>query len=92
MDWDRMLQALADRNIRSIMIEGGASIINDLLRRPNLIDSVIVTIAPTYLGKEGVQVAPVAAIVNGQRQNVATLQQVQWCRFGQDIVLGGRLR
>ncbi|KAI5256331.1 hypothetical protein E4T42_01576 [Aureobasidium subglaciale] len=52
MAWLDMLQAVKDRGVESIMIEGGGVIINSLLAADNadLIDSVIVTIAPTWLG------------------------------------------
>lgn len=92
MDWESILEGLLNRGVRSVMIEGGATVINELLKRPGLVDAVIVTIAPTFLGREGVQVAPAAAFVGGQRANVASLQEPVWCQFGQDMVLCGRLR
>lgn len=92
MDWKLVLEALLDRGIRSVMVEGGASVINELLQRPDLVDSVIVTIAPTFLGKEGVQVAPPAIAVGGEPVNAVSLQEVAWCQFGQDMVLCGQLQ
>ncbi|KNG44811.1 5-amino-6-(5-phosphoribosylamino)uracil reductase [Stemphylium lycopersici] len=56
--WHMILDALWERNIQSVMIEGGGFVINDLLGPGpaySLVDSVIVTIAPTWLGKGGVQ-------------------------------------
>ena len=73
------------------MIEGGATIINDLLARPDLVDSVVVTIAPTWLGQGGVSVSPQAKTENNERVNAARLKDTVWRQFGADVVLCGRL-
>lgn len=64
-DWNLLLKTLKSKlNIKSLMIEGGASIINDLLITKNnltklsIINSLIITIGPVYLGKNGVSVHP----------------------------------
>lgn len=36
------------------MVEGGAQIIDSFLAEPNLVDVVIVTIAPVFVGRDGV--------------------------------------
>ena len=92
IDLKLLLEGLGHRGIGSVMIEGGASVINELLRRPDLVDSAIITIAPTFLGSAGVQVAPPTAMIDGQRQNAADLKGVAYCQFGQDMVLCGRLQ
>lgn len=89
--WRDILEEMADRGIKSIMIEGGATVINALLQRPSLVDSVIITIAPTFLGKDGVQVSPAVATPGDEPQNAANLEDVQYCQFGRDMVLCGRL-
>ena len=90
VEWEKILTAMWDTGIRSVMIEGGATVINDLLRARNqhLITSVIVTIAPTYLGSGGVVVAPPRSISN---ENEARLSGVTWIPFGQDVVMAGHL-
>jgi 2,5-diamino-6-(ribosylamino)-4(3H)-pyrimidinone 5'-phosphate reductase len=90
VEWEKILKAMSDTGIRSVMIEGGATVINDLLRTRNqhLVTSVIVTIAPTYLGSGGVVVAPPRAV---QDQNEARLGELTWIPFGQDVVMAGRL-
>ncbi|KAI5206778.1 putative riboflavin biosynthesis protein Rib7 [Aureobasidium subglaciale] len=52
--WLDMLRAVKDKGVESIMIEGGGVIINSLLSADNaeLIDSVIVTIAPTWIVRD----------------------------------------
>jgi riboflavin biosynthesis pyrimidine reductase len=49
-----MLLALRKNGIRSLMVEGGARIIDSFLATPALVDNVIVTVAPTFVGKQGV--------------------------------------
>jgi 2,5-diamino-6-(ribosylamino)-4(3H)-pyrimidinone 5'-phosphate reductase len=90
VEWEKILNAMWDTGIRSVMIEGGATVINDLLRARNqhLVTSVIVTIAPTYLGSGGVVVAPPRSL---QDENEARLSGVTWIPFGQDVVMAGRL-
>lgn len=89
--WDEVLQHLAALNIESVMIEGGGSVINSLLatkKDTDLIDSVIVTIAPTWLGQGGVLVNP----PRGAEGLPSTrLVDTQWKQFGKDVVLCGRI-
>jgi 2,5-diamino-6-(ribosylamino)-4(3H)-pyrimidinone 5'-phosphate reductase len=88
--WHIVLDALKQRGIQSVMIEGGGFVINDLLGPGpaySLIDSIIVTIAPTWLGKGGVQVCPDGG---SERLPMTRLQEVKWVPLGEDVVLCGR--
>ncbi|KXJ92243.1 dihydrofolate reductase-like domain-containing protein [Microdochium bolleyi] len=102
LDWDLILAAIQAEGLRSVMIEGGGAVINSLLlvsrggssRRNHLIDSVIVTIAPTWLGKGSVVVSPdqerdreTGAPLAGPR-----LAGVRWIPLGEDVVLCGRIQ
>jgi 2,5-diamino-6-(ribosylamino)-4(3H)-pyrimidinone 5'-phosphate reductase len=91
VQWREVLDVLANEGIRSVMIEGGGGIINDLLVVENfeLVDSVIVTIAPVWLGKGGVQVCPDPRMEKGQRVPVGRLKDVMWVPLGEDVVLCG---
>ncbi|KAK3716523.1 2,5-diamino-6-(ribosylamino)-4(3H)-pyrimidinone 5'-phosphate reductase [Vermiconidia calcicola] len=91
IEWHSILKALSQKGIQSVMIEGGATIINDLLSKPNLVDSVIVTIAPTWLGQGGVAVSPIGKVRDGERVNAASLHGTVWRQFGHDAVLFGSL-
>ncbi|KAL3707104.1 2,5-diamino-6-(ribosylamino)-4(3H)-pyrimidinone 5'-phosphate reductase [Talaromyces marneffei ATCC 18224] len=96
-DWNVILNVLATKeNIKSIMIEGGGSIINSLLseqRYSALIDSVIVTIAPTWLGQGGVVVSPQRRVDSyGCAIPASRLTDVKWHPFGEDVVLCGRIK
>ncbi|TVY87439.1 2,5-diamino-6-ribosylamino-4(3H)-pyrimidinone 5'-phosphate reductase [Lachnellula willkommii] len=86
VDWEAILSALGATGVRSVMIEGGAAVINDLLRQRNQhwIDSIIVTIAPTYLGEGGVHVAPFR---NQTNHKEFELSNVKWLDYGNDIVM-----
>lgn len=92
--WDDVLASVASNGLHSIMIEGGGSIINTLLAPENshLVDSVIVTIAPTWLGRGGVVVSPNRVYdSNHQATAAARLSDVKWQPLGDDVVLCGRL-
>ncbi|KAI0100603.1 dihydrofolate reductase-like domain-containing protein [Nemania sp. FL0031] len=89
-DWRAILSAVRQEGLRSIMIEGGGDIINSLLsENASLVDSVIVTIAPIWLGKGGVTVSPVRTL--GADRPVARLSNTTWIPLGDDVVLCGRI-
>ena len=92
--WEAILKALAAEGIRSVMVEGGGTIINELLQPENakLVSSVIVTVAPTYLGTGGVVVCPSGNVdSSGRPKPVARFHQVKWQPLGEDVVMCGRL-
>ncbi|KAF2151721.1 putative riboflavin biosynthesis protein Rib7 [Myriangium duriaei CBS 260.36] len=95
IDWNELLAELWRRGVKSIMIEGGGTVINSLLssKCAGLVDSVIVTIAPTWLGPGGVVVSPPrAGVVANQQLPVARLQRPRWHQLGDDVVLCGVLK
>jgi 2,5-diamino-6-(ribosylamino)-4(3H)-pyrimidinone 5'-phosphate reductase len=49
-----MLSALHQEGVQSLMVEGGARVINSFLRHPHLVQRVIVTVAPVFVGGGGV--------------------------------------
>ena len=92
--WEAILKALAAEGVKSVMIEGGGRVINDLLQPENarLINSVIVTIAPTYLGKGGIGVSPNPRHdLAGRPQAAIKFQDVKWQPLGEDVVMCGKL-
>ncbi|KAF3050376.1 2,5-diamino-6-(ribosylamino)-4(3H)-pyrimidinone 5'-phosphate reductase [Didymella keratinophila] len=91
MSWEYILDKLKRRNIESVMIEGGGAVINDLLAPNNVgfVDTVIVTIAPVWLGKGGVQVCPSEREEDGNKVPVARLKDAKWVPLGDDVVLCG---
>lgn len=90
--WADVLALLRAEGLRSVMVEGGGAVINSLLEAENLplVDSVIVTIAPTWLGKGGVVVSPDRPEGEGGTAPAVRLGGVRWCPLGEDVVLCGR--
>ncbi|KAJ6789302.1 hypothetical protein PWT90_01042 [Aphanocladium album] len=95
-DWRDVFTRLADsEGLASVMVEGGGQIINSLLDPAyhDAVDSVIVTIAPTWLGQGGVVVSPERVHdQSGTPTAAARLCDVSWHPFGDDIVLCGKLQ
>ncbi|KAF2665226.1 riboflavin biosynthesis protein RibD domain-containing protein [Microthyrium microscopicum] len=91
--WEKVFNALEHEGIKSVMIEGGGRVINSLLKPENkaLVDCVIVTIAPTWLGTGGVVVSPDRQFHNGQVLPAPRLRDTIWHPLGEDVVLCGRL-
>lgn len=94
--WSKILHMLSGRGIRSVMVEGGAGVISSLLRSHNLslIDSVILTIAPTWLGEGSLVVSPPQREGDGDgvRAPAVRLKETTWHQFGEDVVMCGRIK
>jgi 2,5-diamino-6-(ribosylamino)-4(3H)-pyrimidinone 5'-phosphate reductase len=92
--WDDIFAVLHQQGIHSVMVEGGGAVINSLLGAENhpLIDSVIVTIAPTWLGQGGVVVSPDRRWEGVTPVPAARLKETTWIPLGEDVVLCGRLQ
>ncbi|MCJ1332652.1 2,5-diamino-6-(ribosylamino)-4(3H)-pyrimidinone 5'-phosphate reductase [Thelotrema lepadinum] len=94
LSWESIFRALAESGIRSVMVEGGATIINELLRPENvrLVSNAIVTVAPTYFGTGGVSVCPPRRIDSqGNPLPAVRFRDVRWQGLGEDVVMCGRL-
>lgn len=96
LTWDSIFGLLWEEGINSVMVEGGATVINDLLLLANegldVVDSVIVTIAPVWLGAGGVTVAPERPVdAHMRRVPGPRLTDVMWSQMGDDMVLCGRI-
>ncbi|NKB16324.1 MAG: RibD family protein [Sphingomonadales bacterium] len=93
-DWAGIFGILHSEGIKSVMVEGGGCVLGDLLKpqHARLVDSVIITIAPTFLGKGGVQVCPDPRF-DAQGQPIATrLREVKWQPMGQeDVIMCGKI-
>lgn len=93
-DWQAILAAIRAEGLQSVMIEGGGAVINSLLSTKNcgLLDSVIVTLAPTWLGKGSVTVSPPRQTdaANSPIPS-ARLTGVTWIPLGEDVVVCGKI-
>lgn len=96
LTWDNIFGVLWEEGINSVMVEGGATVINDLLLLANegldVVDSVIVTVAPVWLGAGAVTVAPERPVdAHMRRVPGPRLTDVLWTQMGDDMVLCGRI-
>ncbi|KZF20001.1 bacterial bifunctional deaminase-reductase [Xylona heveae TC161] len=94
LDWQSLLDTLAQQDVYSLMVEGGGTVINDLLhpRNAQLVNSVIITIAPTYLGQGGVVVSPERKLDSqGKPTNAVRFKEVKWQPLGADVIMCGRV-
>jgi len=86
-----VLTILHEKGIRSVMIEGGATIINTLLQNhQDLVDSIIITYAPVYLGQGGVTVCPIKNFPDDA--HAARFQDITWMQLERDAVMCGKLK
>jgi 2,5-diamino-6-(ribosylamino)-4(3H)-pyrimidinone 5'-phosphate reductase len=90
-DFHHVLRILHEQGIRSVMIEGGGAVINSLLSEEycSLIDSVIITYAPVFLGDGGIAVSPLKSKTD---EAVAKLEYVTWNPLEQDIVMCAKVQ
>jgi 2,5-diamino-6-(ribosylamino)-4(3H)-pyrimidinone 5'-phosphate reductase len=83
--WHTVFSCLRENSIKSVMVEGGAAIINSLLdstKTESLVDSVIVTIGPVFLGHNGVEVSPSSRV---------DLKEVTWWQGTRDSVVAAKI-
>ena len=93
--WTSIFCALGQEGIRSIMVEGGAIVINELMRpdHTDIINSVVITMAPTYLGVGGVAVRPNGKFdKSGKPVPAIRFKNVKWQGLGEDVVMCGRTK
>ena len=69
-------------------------VINDLLQSENIgfINSIVVTVAPTYFGKGGVGISPIPKHDHtGRPQPVLRFGEPRWLPMGEDAVVCGKV-
>ena len=79
-----LLTQLHQAKIRSLMVEGGSTLLRSFLDA-GLADFVVITIAPRILGQRGS-----APILSGQRDTVIALEDMWQIEVDKNIVIGGR--
>jgi riboflavin-specific deaminase-like protein len=94
-NWEGVFQVLLREGIKSVMIEGGGLVLSELLRQryTTSVDSIIMTMAPTFLGSMGVQVTPESEFDNSHIPLQKRLTGVTWQPMGTigDAVMCGKL-
>lgn len=93
--WEAILKALVAEGIKSVMIEGGGTIINELFHQHNahFISSTIITKSPVYFGQGSLIVSPPPkSDETGKPQPVIRFKDVRWQPLGDDVVMCGRIQ
>lgn len=98
------LRLLKHRGINSVMIEGGQRVISSMLTGRHtdgspLVDALIITVAPSLIGSDGVgvlqqgrKVRPRPAFTsNSDATQLPGLKHIQSEQFGSDTVIACRL-
>lgn len=82
--WPDILSTLYARGVRSLMIEGGATVINEVLANRTA-DVIIITIAPVFIGRDGVGIGPIL-------QESGWLHDVRTLSVAHDMIIAGRMK
>jgi len=83
VDLPNLLHELGKRNIRSVLVEGGAKIINSFLEK-RLFDQLMVVIAPKILGR-GMSYIDISTPIRAN--NLISFSSFKYFRSGDDIIL-----
>jgi riboflavin biosynthesis pyrimidine reductase len=83
-----LLHALSAAGVRRLMVEGGARVIAAFLAS-RLVDQVILTIAPRYLGGYHITQAE-KTTTSGLQSAFPRLSQVAYERLGDDLIVWGK--
>ncbi|KAI4521207.1 bacterial bifunctional deaminase-reductase [Schizophyllum commune Loenen D] len=69
-----LLKTLHERGVHSLMVEGGASVIRSFLdaSQGGVVDTIIVTVAPTFVGEDGVGYGVKLGESGGKFKHVST--------------------
>jgi len=88
IDLKRLLEELASRGVKSVLVEGGREIITSLIAE-RLVDRLVVVIAPKIIGK-GVEA--IGDLRIEKLRDAMTFSSLRIRRLGKDIVFDGELR
>jgi len=87
VDLERLLKVLGERQITSVLVEGGSSLLGSLFDC-GLIDKVMAFVAPLIIGGDGAK----TAVGGGGVERVAAAlrcERVKVERFGDDVLISG---
>jgi diaminohydroxyphosphoribosylaminopyrimidine deaminase/5-amino-6-(5-phosphoribosylamino)uracil reductase len=89
VDLHRLMQALGERKITSLLLEGGSGVYTEFLKA-GLVDQVYLFQAPLVVGRDGIswtQAMGVQRVHEGKR-----LEDVRYSSFGDNMLIEGYLR
>lgn len=87
VDLEKLLRVLGEREITSVMVEGGGILLGSLFDR-GLVDKVVAFIAPIIIGGAGARTAVVGDGVSQVAESFR-LERVKVGRLGDDIMVSG---
>jgi len=87
IDLQHLLKTLGQRGISSVLVEGGAEVITSLLRL-NLVDKLVIIVAPKIMGK-GIEA--VGELNTGEVSKTLKLSFQKVYRMGEDLIIEARL-
>jgi len=87
IDLKHLLRALGERNISSLLVEGGAKVITSFLRQ-KLVDKLVVAIAPKIMGR-GIDAVGELNITQISQALKLNFQKVS--RVGEDVIIEARI-
>lgn len=85
-----LLRVLAQRGVRSLMVEGGAQVITRFLAG-RLVDQAVITLAPFFAGGLSAVESPLAQPGGERIPALPRLDPLEFTRMGVDLVVWGRL-
>jgi diaminohydroxyphosphoribosylaminopyrimidine deaminase/5-amino-6-(5-phosphoribosylamino)uracil reductase len=85
IDLKWVLKFLGEKEITSVLIEGGGAVIGDALER-NLVNKMMIYTAPKIMG-EGLP--SVRGLVPRNLKNVVHLKEMSFDKIGEDILIQG---
>ncbi|OBT62726.1 hypothetical protein VE03_07117 [Pseudogymnoascus sp. 23342-1-I1] len=84
--WGDLMEVLAGRGVGSVLVEGGEGVVGGLLKEKGLVDAVVVTVVPRWVGSGGVGVVPERGEGEGEE-----VRGARWVQMGEDVVVCGTL-
>jgi diaminohydroxyphosphoribosylaminopyrimidine deaminase/5-amino-6-(5-phosphoribosylamino)uracil reductase len=90
VDLEKLLKILGEREITSVLVEGGGILLGSLFDR-RLVDRVIAFIAPIIIGGEKAKTAVAGKGVD-KVMDAFKLERVKVERFGEDLMVSGYVR
>jgi diaminohydroxyphosphoribosylaminopyrimidine deaminase/5-amino-6-(5-phosphoribosylamino)uracil reductase len=87
VDLERLLKALGEREITSVLVEGGSTLAGSLFDR-GLVDKVVAFIAPVVIGGEGAK-SPVGGQGVEKIADAMRLKRVTIEQLGDDLMVTG---
>jgi len=90
VDLEELLKTLGKREITSVLVEGGATLLGSLFDN-RLVDKVVAFIAPVIIGGEGAKTAVAGRGIDRVADSLK-LERVSVARIGEDVMISGYVR